>query len=87
MGMSKHCQQRDRMITDLNSMKGVMYEFLATQERAHSDLLMADCELMVHYGAWADQQQRATRGANGNACLQVCRPLRQIRRLRLITGG
>lgn len=31
-----------------------MYEFLATQERAHFDLLMANYESMVHYGGWAD---------------------------------
>jgi hypothetical protein len=54
VGMSEHCQQHDRMITDFNSMKGVMYEFLATQERAHFDLLMANYECMVHYGGWAD---------------------------------
>ena len=31
-----------------------MYEFLATQEQAHFDLLMANYESMVHYGGWAD---------------------------------
>ena len=31
-----------------------MYEFLATQERGHFDLLMANYEAMVHYGGWAD---------------------------------
>jgi len=31
-----------------------MYEFLATQERGHFDLLMATYESMVHYGGWAD---------------------------------
>jgi rubrerythrin len=31
-----------------------MYEFLAAQERAHFDLLMANYESMVHYGGWAD---------------------------------
>ena len=30
-----------------------MYEFLATQERAHFDLLMTNYESMVHYGGWA----------------------------------
>jgi len=29
------------------------YEFLATQERMHFDLLMANYEAMVHYGGWA----------------------------------
>jgi rubrerythrin len=31
-----------------------MYEFLASQERTHFDLLMANYEAMVHYGGWAD---------------------------------
>jgi rubrerythrin len=30
-----------------------MYEFLASQERTHFDLLMANYEAMVHYGGWA----------------------------------
>jgi len=31
-----------------------MYEFLATQERVHFDLLMTNYESMVRYGGWAD---------------------------------
>ncbi len=31
-----------------------MYEFLATQERAHFDLLMTNYESIVHYGGWAE---------------------------------
>ncbi len=31
-----------------------MYEFLASQERIHFDLLMANWEAMVRHGGWAD---------------------------------
>ena len=31
-----------------------MYEFLASQERTHFDVLMAKYEGMVHYGGWAN---------------------------------
>lgn len=31
-----------------------MYEFLASQERLHFDLLMTKYESLVHYGGWAD---------------------------------
>ena len=31
-----------------------MYEFLATQERLHFDLLMTNYESMVALGGWAD---------------------------------
>ncbi|MGQ9492251.1 MAG: ferritin family protein [Anaerolineae bacterium] len=31
-----------------------MYEFLASQERLHFDLLMTNYESMVRYGGWAD---------------------------------
>lgn len=31
-----------------------MYEFLASQERLHFDLLMTKYESLVHYGGWSD---------------------------------
>jgi rubrerythrin len=45
-------RQEAKAATDPAAQK--MYEFLASQERTHFDLLMANYEAMVHYGGWAD---------------------------------
>ncbi len=45
---------RRRAEASTNPPERAMYEFLASQERTHFDLLMANYEAMVSLGGWAD---------------------------------